>query len=454
MTDVGSGRRSSLARRISIRIAIATLATSLVQLSVIMWALNVDYDHLALDHVRREANWILRGIKPGPGRLTFELPQDMGHYNEGNQDNYAFRVLDRDGQVIASKRAAILERTSPWHPASREEIPSFWFRELDHTRPFYFAGGQRFRIGDSDVLIEVAIQGDPAGIHRWILIYETLEDVWLPIVPFTFLIPLAALFASRGALDFLTRAAQQAERVDPANPAQSIDFAEIPREAAPFAAAINRLLQRVSTLMQSYRIFMGCAAHELRTPLAAMLMELEKIDDPRSRLLEKDVLGMSESVNRLLTLIRLQCVEPPDLVDVDVGAVVWDTIESLRMWARAHHHEIDLDLQEPGTVRGDPVAMREAIRNLVENAVKHTPAGTPVRVTVRSGCMITVEDGGPGLPAQGLDRLFEPFHRGSQCKEGVGLGLTIVRRAVDLHHGSIEVGQSPLGGAMFHVRFA
>jgi signal transduction histidine kinase len=378
----------------------------------------------------------------------------MGHYDEGNQDNYAFRVLDRGGQVIASKRAAILERTSPGHLASREEMPSFWFRELDDTRPFYFAGGQRFRIGDSDVLIEVAIQGDPAGIHRWILFYEALEDVWLPILPFTVLIPLATLFASRGALDFLTRAAQQAERVDPANPAQSIDFAEIPREAAPFAAAINRLLQRVSALMQSYRVFMGCAAHELRTPLAAMLMELEKIDDPRSRLLEKDVLGMSESVNRLLTLIRLQCVESPDLVEVDVGAVVWDTVESLRMWARAHDHEIDLDLQEPGTVRGDPVAMREAIRNLVENAVKHTPAGAPVRVTVRSGCMITVEDGGPGLPAQGLDWLFEPFHRGSLCKEGVGLGLTIVRRAVDLHHGSIEVGQSPLGGAMFHVRFA
>jgi two-component system, OmpR family, sensor histidine kinase QseC len=454
MTDVGSGPRSSLARRLSIRIAIVTLATSLVQLSVIMWALNVDYDHLALDHVRREANWILRGIKPGPGKLTFELPRDMGHYDEGNQDNYAFRVLDRGGQVIASKRAAILERTSPWHPASGEEIPSFWFRELDDTRPFYFAGGQRFQIGGSDVLIEVAIQGDPAGIHRWVLFYEALEDAWLPILPFTVLIPLATLFVSRGALDFLTRAAQQAERVDPANPAQSIDFAEIPREAAPFAAAINRLLQRVSALMQSYRVFMGCAAHELRTPLAAMLMELEKIDDPRSRLLEKDVLGMSESVNRLLTLIRLQCVEPPDLVDVDVGAVVWDTIESLRIWARAHDHEIDLDLQEHGTVRGDPVAMREAIRNLVENAVKHTPAGTPVRVTVRSGCRITVEDGGPGLPAQGLDWLFEPFHRGSLCKEGVGLGLTIVRRAVDLHHGSIEVGQSPLGGAMFHVRFA
>ena len=127
------------------------------------------------------------------------------------------------------------------------------------------------RIGDTDVLIEVAIQGDPAGIHRWIVTYETLEDVWLPIVPFTLLDTACdTIRVSAGALNFLTRAAQQAECVDPANAAQSIDFAEIPSEAAPFAAAINGLLQRVSTLMQSYRVFMGCAAHELRTPLAAM----------------------------------------------------------------------------------------------------------------------------------------------------------------------------------------
>jgi signal transduction histidine kinase len=111
-------------------------------------------------------------------------------------------------------------------------------------------------------------------------------------------------------------------------------------------------------------------------------------------------------------------------------------------------------LHEPGTVRGDPVAIREAVRNLVENAVKHTPAGTPIRVTVGSGCAITVEDGGPGLPSQSWSRLFEPFQRGSRSTEGVGLGLTIVQRAVDLHRGSIEVGRSRLGGAMFHMRFA
>ena len=454
MIAVDRGSRRSLARRISILVAIVTLVTSVVQLLVIIASNDLDYDHLVLDHVWREAQWMSRGVKLAPGGPTFELPRNMSHYGNGYGDAYAFRVLDRSGQVIASGQPTILEGVSPWQPASGEEMPGFWFRKLDEAQRFHFAGGQRFHLGDTDVLIEVATKGDPAGIHRWIVAYETLEDFWLPVLPFTLLIPLATLFAVRRALGFLARGAQQAERVDPANPAQPIDFAEIPSEAEPFVLAINRLLHRVSALMHSYRVFMGSAAHELRTPLAAILMEIEKIDDPRARALEKDVIGMAESVNRLLTLVRLQGVEPLDLVEVDVGAIVWDTVESLRAWASTHGHAIDLHLQEAGTVRGDPIAIREAVRNLVENAVKHTPAGTPIIVTVGSECTITVEDGGPGLPPQSLDRLFEPFQRGNHSKEGAGLGLTIVQRAVDLHRGSIEVGRSRLGGAMFNLRFA
>jgi signal transduction histidine kinase len=205
--------------------------------------------------------------------------------------------------------------------------------------------------------------------------------------------------------------------------------------------------------MHSYRVFMGSAAHELRTPLAAMLIELEKIDDPRARVLERDVIGMAESVERLLTLVRLQGAGAPDLVDVDVGVVVWDTVNSLREWAKGQQHAIELNLQESGSVRGDPIAIREAVRNLVENAVRHTPAGTPIRVTAGPECTITVEDGGPGLPTMSWDQLFQPFHKGLRS-QGAGLGLTIVRRAVDLHRGSIEVGRSSLGGAMFHMRLA
>ena len=97
--------------------------------------------------------------------------------------------------------------------------------------------------------------------------------------------------------------------------------------------------------------------------------------------------------------------------------------------------------------------IREAVRNLVENAVKHTPAGTRVRVEVRPDNTIVVEDSGPGLQSALTAQLFEPFRKGDASTEGAGLGLAIVRRAAELHGGSVAVGPSTLGGAAFTLRF-
>lgn len=109
--------------------------------------------------------------------------------------------------------------------------------------------------------------------------------------------------------------------------------------------------------------------------------------------------------------------------------------------------------REPGNLHGDPVAVREALVNLVENAVKHTPAGTAIRVIAGPGRLATVEDGGPGLSPGRTEDLFRPFRKGTGTTGGVGLGLAIVRQAVELHGGSIKVGESSLGGAMFCVQF-
>jgi two-component system, OmpR family, sensor histidine kinase TctE len=120
----------------------------------------------------------------------------------------------------------------------------------------------------------------------------------------------------------------------------------------------------------------------------------------------------------------------------------------------SQHHKIDLRLRDPRKLRGDPVAVREALCNLVENAVKHTPAGTSILVTVGPDRTITVEDSGPGLASETSDQLFQPFRKGNPSTEGAGLGLAIVRQAVELHRGSIQVGRSSLGGAKFKLSFA
>ena len=445
--------RPSLARRISVQVGLIAFVTSVIQLTVVISHNYFDYEDLSLAHVRREAQLLRKGLSVGPQGLSFTLPARAAHYRDAYRAEYAFRVLDSTGRVIAAEQPSLLEKVSPYRSTSGAAMPGFWFRKLDDTQKFYFAGGRRFRLGTEDVLIEIATLGDPAGVHWWVLAYETLEDMWLPILPFSLLIPITTLFVVRRALHFLARAARQAEAVDPAYPTQRLDLGDIPREAGAFAVAINRLLERVGELIRSKQIFMASAAHQLRTPLAAMLLELEKIKDDRARDIEKDVGNLSDTVDRLLTLVRLQAIDSPDFVDFNIGAVAEDAVRGLRGWAEAQHHSIQILTREPGNLLGDPVAVREALVNLVENAIKHTPAGTAIRVTAGPGRSATVEDAGPGLSPGRSEDLFRPFRKGNGSTGGVGLGLAIVRQAVELHGGSIEIKTSALGGAMFCVQF-
>jgi len=449
MTGEFRGQRS-LATIICLNLGKLALAT-IVFASALAFLFNyIDYDHLYLDHLNHETRLLLGAVKKGPDGLSFALSPLMSRY-DGEPQSYGFRILDARGRVIAEKNSAVLEKVSPWSPNSAITTDS-WLVKIDGDKPFHFAGGKRLHADGADVLIEMVTLGDPAGVHWLVVLHETAEDIWLPMLPLVVLMPVVTVLSIRRALRPLGRAAQRAETINPADPTQRLELAGMPHETAAFASAINRLMERVAALVQSEKIFIASAAHELRTPLAVMLLELEKIDHPRARRLEADVKGMAESVNRLVLLARLETVHA-EPVDIDLATVASETIDRLRAWASAQNHKIELRLKGPQKMRGDPVAVREALRNLVENAVRHTPAGTSVCVTVGPGSTMTVEDSGPGL-AVASDQLFQPFRKGHPASGGAGLGLSIVRQAVELHRGSIQVSRSALGGAMFTLKFA
>lgn len=446
--------RPSLVRTITVRLVLASIVAILLQITIVVARAYLDENDLNRSYVTREAYRLARILRTHPpvphqGGKSFAVP---AHYKGASASSYAFRILNDDGSAVAEQNSGILAEITPWKPKP-SRTQDLWLLDLDTQRKLFVAGGLRQKIDGHDVWIEIATLGDPDRVYLGIVAAEVLDDVWIPMMPLVVLLLGVAVISIRRSLRGLERAAAEAELISPLDTTRRFDVSEMPKEAASLAIAINGLLDRVGTLVKAQRLFIARAAHELRTPLAVIMLELGRSQDDRIRRLEGDVRGMSETVDRLLTLARLESIEGPETAEIDLGQLTEGIVARLQAWAESHGHAIRLTVQPPARALGDVIAIREAIRNLIDNGVKHTPAGTTIAVTVGPGAQVAVEDDGPGLPSQQVADLLQPFKKGNDATEGAGLGLAIVRQAIELHHGTLEIETSALGGAKFTLKF-
>jgi two-component system OmpR family sensor kinase len=218
------------------------------------------------------------------------------------------------------------------------------------------------------------------------------------------------------------------------------------------------------------RRFAADASHELRTPLTAIrgFAELYRQSggDPAYLLgrIEHHATRMSLLVEDLLLLARLDQQRPLDRAPVDLLALAADAVQDVAATTEDHPVRLEARAAEPPVVLGDELRLRQVVGNLLSNAVGHTPAGTPVTVTVdvRDGdAVLEVADAGPGLAPDDAARVFERFFRpdpsrtrteASRATGGNGLGLSIVHALVTAHGGQVRLWTAPGEGARFEVR--
>lgn len=451
MTGPQEPRRRSLVATITWRLALVSAVIVALQVLLVTALTLRDPDELSELYVTLEAELLREGVSHTPSGFHFELPAGAGYYAGDTASAYAYRLRAASGEVIAESNATLLADVSPWSsPPIRG--PDLWLRAIG-AEQLHIAGGERQDVDGNDVFIEVATSGDPAGTYWRSVAHEVVEDVLTPTLPLIALLLAVSILTVRWSLQPLVDAAQTAEAMTEPAGGERFDLAAMPKEAASFALAINHLLERIGAIIEAQKHFIARAAHELRTPLAIILLELGKIADTRARRVEKDVEAMSASVDRLLALARLKALHEPQRHRVDLIALAEDVVGQMRPWATEHGHT--LSLVTPATdciVSSDYWALREALRNLVENAVKHTPVGTQVSVTLTLDLCLAVEDNGPGIAAGTADVLSSRRHGDSGA--GSGLGLSIVQQAMDLTGGTLEIGRSNRGGARFAMRLA
>ena len=317
-----------------------------------------------------------------------------------------------------------------------------------------------YGVATGDRVIQVA---QPVDIRQRLAAHAA----WRSVLPLLLTTPIAALaiwwLAARN-LAPIERLAREVRTRD-ARSLAPVPIDALPDESAPLASALNALLARLSSSLDSQRAFVADAAHELRSPLTALKLQLEllrRADDAEAREAARVAIGegiarASRLVEQLLALARSE----PDAVltfgRVDLVAIARQAIDETMAFARSRSVTIALVAEGERFVDGDAVALNLLARNLVDNAARYSPPGSRVEVRVhdRPGAIVLeVDDSGPGVADGDRERIFDRFYRTAGATEsGSGLGLAIVRSVANAHAATIGLDRSPLGGLRVSVSF-
>lgn len=451
-------------RRLRVRLTLVHLA----MLTAIVLVFIVGTSFVMQAQLRAEL-WthIERDLKTVESLVVFDQYGNTYLRNEDQGDPESRFVLDRYVEILSPTGDALYrvetlgERGLGGPPAPGEGEGSVTERELvlEDGTPVLVASHRRVFDGDHTALLRVAYSLEPTNqrVRDWVV--DTLWSLGVMLA----IAGIAGFLLTRRALQPIARMARRVEAMSAEHLSERLPV-EADEELAHLAGVFNGLLDRVEGAIARLQRFTADASHELRTPLAAIRavgeVGLERAKTPAEY---REVIGsMLEDVNRLATLADTLL----DLARADSGAggsrrerlelgrVVREAVDVVAVLADEKHQRLTVDGDEGVPVLADPVLLRQALVNVIHNAVKFTPDGGAVSATIRrSGeqqVVVDVADTGPGVPEAESTLVFDRFYRVDPARGrpalsgGAGLGLSIARWAVEANGGSIALS-SPQG---------
>lgn len=367
-----------------------------------------------------------------------------------NERKIAFQVWDRKDRLRLRSASAPETRLQSQSEGYGDAVidGKRWrvFSRWDESRHYLVQVGERYELRE-----ELAESVASHLMHPL--------AVALPVLALLIWLGVGAGLAPLGGI------AQQIARREPDNLAP-LEEGRVPREIAPLVASINALFDRLRKSLEQERRFTADAAHELRTPLAAVKTQAQvalgaRSEEERVHALESVVSGTDRAARLVEQLLVLARLDPqtalPDGKAVDLQHLAAQCIAELAPAASVKGVEMSLATCEEANVAGDAVLLGVLLRNLLDNAVRYTPAGGEVEVGVtcaKDAVLLEVSDSGPGIPeaerVQVLDRFYRVLGSG---EEGSGLGLSIVKRIADLHRAGVSLGAGA-GGRGLRVAVA
>lgn len=299
-------------------------------------------------------------------------------------------------------------------------------------------GGENFR-----VLVKTTAAGERIAVAQESEFRNEIahDGALRTVMPFLILVPVLLLIVANLVRKMFRPIAALSRAIDQRAEQElhPVDDRHFPVEVRPFAVAINRLLARVGQSMESQRRFVADAAHELRSPLTALSLQAERLAEAemsglaRERLtvLRRGIERDRSLLDQLLTLARVRSAADLPPSPVSVQRIYRRVLEDLMPLAGAKHIDIGVEGTEDAKVRVSEFDMIAVVKNLVDNAIRYTPEGGRVDLSVRvseGSVELCIRDNGPGIPLAERERVFDPFYRALGSEQiGSGLGLSIVQ---------------------------
>ena len=426
---------------------VAALILATVLPLIVTALLNRTTTEYQMESLARQATLIKRGLSHDESGWRVQLDPTLRALYDAGYDGRAYAVFAGNGALLTSSR----------HPQSAV-----------NARPVLGLKADYFERGSVDALSVPATQ---ANQKVWIIVSQdrndpevVVDDVvaaflsrfLIALVPIFLVVPLLAMLYIRRSTRAVLKVSKLAEQIGPTRLDIRLPVETLPTEVAPLATATNEALDRVEQGFVNQREFVANVAHELRTPLALMTLQLDALKDHAAKSQLLGTIGRATHVvTQLLDLASLERLAIDPSETFDAGQVAREAVETMAPAVYDGNRTIGLTGGETQIyLPGRAAMILIAVTNLIDNAARHTLEGSHIEVIVASDGGIIVADNGPGIASSELPNLSKRFHRADHARtDSAGLGLSIVANIMQAHGGRLLVSNLPSGGASFKLAF-
>lgn len=448
-------RPQSLQLQLTFRLGLLFLAATTIAVGALLYETGRVADELGEENLIERAEVLARFVVKGPsGEYVLNPPEDMVAFYYAPAQTSVFVIRDGRGDVIAASGAEF-ETLIKDRPLAGDEPRFFRLESFGPARQDYYGLDLKLESAGGPLSVSVAQSGETDALLHAMLREFVFDVAW--IIPiFVAATLLVAILAIRTGLRPLRQVSAQAAKIDPGAISVRLPIQKLPSEVVPLVEAVNRAFDRLEQGFAVQRRFTADAAHELRTPLTIITGALDGIEgDGELAKLRKDVARMNRLVDQLLRVARLDSVALDVSSDIDLTAIAFEAVEYLAPLAISQERSIALlGADRPVLVKGNRHAVEDALRNLIENAIVHTPPHTEILVEVTEDAKVSIADQGRGVRPEDRERLFDRFWRAKGSPgNGAGLGLAIVKETMKAHGGEVVVDDAPGSGALFTLLF-